>query len=91
MLRKVFFLAPGLVETWKFLAGKKLGSYRYLNMAMSFGISACAGIYFGHKAGVWLDEYFGTESLCAFFGILFGIYIAFLGLFEELKHLDEDR
>ena len=52
-----------------------------LGMGFFIGISIIAGVWGGH----WLDEKFNTSPLCLIFGLILGLVVAALGVYNMLK------
>ena len=52
-----------------------------LGMGFFIGISIIAGVWGGH----WLDEKFNTSPLCLIFGLILGLAVAALGVYNMLK------
>jgi len=61
---------------------------RYLNFALSFGITMIASLLIGYYGGSWLDRKFGTSPFLMLAGVLVGVATSFYALLQELKILD---
>ncbi len=64
---------------------------KYLNVAISFGISGALAVYLGHLGGSWVDGRLGTEPWFQFFGILLGIGTAFKMLITDTLQLEKEE
>lgn len=62
---------------------------RYLNLALSFGISMVLTILLGVYGGDWLDRRLGTSPVFLLLGIFLGIGAGFYNLWSELSKLIE--
>lgn len=62
---------------------------RYLNLALSFGISMVLTILLGVYGGDWLDRRLGTSPVFLLLGIFLGIGAGFYNLWSELSKLNE--
>lgn len=62
---------------------------RYMNFAISFGISSIVAMLLGYAGGSWLDKRLGTTPVFMLIGLLLGIATTFLILAKEIKVLDK--
>lgn len=62
---------------------------RYLNMALSLGISMVLVILLGVFGGDWLDRRLGTSPAFLLLGIFLGIGAGFYNLWSELSAILE--
>jgi F0F1-type ATP synthase assembly protein I len=61
-------------------------SYRYVQVAVTFGISTILRIYIlGVLAGGWLDRKLGVFPWFTLIGVLMGIFLSFKFLLEQLS------
>lgn len=60
---------------------------KFVHFGLSFGMTMAVSIYLGFKGGIWLDNYFHTEPLFMFGGILLGIGVSFKSLLDNLKRI----
>ena len=61
---------------------------RYLNFAVSFGITMTASLLIGYYGGTWLDGKFGSAPFLMLAGVLLGVASSFYALLQELRILD---
>lgn len=61
---------------------------KYVNFAISFGVTMAASLFLGYFGGNWLDRKLGTSPIFLVVGLLLGVAIAFYSLFKELKALE---
>jgi F0F1-type ATP synthase assembly protein I len=62
------------------------GSYRYVQVAVTFGISTALRIYIlGILSGGWLDHKLGVFPWFTLAGVLIGIFLSFKFLLEQLS------
>lgn len=64
---------------------KKKQILKVVSVGLSFGATMIACLYFGYKAGAFLDEYLNTAPLFSFLGILLGVFISFKSLLSSIK------
>ena len=62
---------------------------RYINLALSFGISMILILLLGIFGGDWLDRRLGTSPLFLLLGIFLGVGAGFYNLWSELSKLVE--
>jgi ATP synthase protein I len=60
---------------------------RYINLALSFGITMVAAVFLGFYAGWWVDHRFDTFPFFMLLGVLSGVGIGFYSLWHELAGL----
>ena len=60
---------------------------RYINLALSFGITMTGILLLGLFGGEWLDRRLGTSPIFMILGVIFGVAIGFYSLFAELTGL----
>ena len=58
-------------------------------VGVGFYIGGC--IVLGVVAGRWLDSKFGTEPILVIVGLIFGLVVAFYGVFRMLQPLISDK
>jgi F0F1-type ATP synthase assembly protein I len=59
--------------------------FKYLNLALSFGLTLAITVYILYKAGTWLDQRLGTEPLFMILGVFLALATIFWQLIEELQ------
>lgn len=64
-----------------------VSAVRYLNLAISFGLTLIITMLLGFYGGRWLDNRVGTFPLFAVSGMLIGIGLSFKSLLDELNVL----
>jgi len=69
---------------------KQKPSYKYLNFAISFGLTMAITVYLLFQGGKWLDNRLNTAPVFMLLGILLAIATVFKRLFVELKTLDDN-
>ncbi len=69
---------------------KQKPSYKYLNFAISFGLTMAITVYLLFQGGRWLDNRLNTAPVFMLLGILLAIATVFKRLFVELKTLDDN-
>lgn len=62
---------------------------RYMNFAISFGVSSIVSMLLGYAGGTWLDNKLGTTPVFMLIGLLLGIATTFLILAKEIDVLDK--
>lgn len=68
----------------------KNNKFKYLNFALSFGLTLAITIYLLYNGGRWLDQRLGTEPLFMILGILLAVVTIFRQLIKESKDLDKE-
>lgn len=61
---------------------------KYLNFALSFGLTMIFCMLLGYYGGQWLDKYLGTEPIFLIVGLLLGIFASFYSLLAEIEVLN---
>ena len=61
---------------------------KYLNFALSFGLTMIFCMLLGYYCGQWLDRHFGTEPIFLVVGLLLGIFASFYSLLAEIEVLN---
>lgn len=69
---------------------KKSPSYKYINFAVSFGLTLAITVFVMYKGGTWLDERLGTEPIFMMIGIVLAVATVFKRLLADVKTLDKD-
>lgn len=64
---------------------------RYINLALSFGITMTLTILLAIYGGLWLDRRLGSTPLFLILGILLGVGAAFYSLLREILKLNEQN
>ena len=67
---------------------------QYFSLMLSFGATLVVAMYYGYRAGQWLDARFGTAPWLALVGIMMGVTVGFRHLVRELlraEKLDRDN
>jgi F0F1-type ATP synthase assembly protein I len=62
------------------MSTKKDNALKYLNFALSFGLTLLITLYFLYKGGVWLDQRLGTDPLF----MILGVFLALATVFRQL-------
>ncbi|NLA05143.1 MAG: AtpZ/AtpI family protein [Firmicutes bacterium] len=62
---------------------------RYINLAISFGLTMVLTILLGVYGGLWLDRRLGSTPLFLLLGIFLGVGAGFYNLWSELSKLNE--
>jgi len=62
---------------------------RYVNYAVSFGVTMATSLLLGFFGGRWLDRKLGTEPFFLVLGLLAGTALAFYSMIKELHALDK--
>lgn len=71
--------------------GKKPQATQFIYFGLTFGITMVIVIYLGYKAGEWLDNYFGTETIFTLLGIILGIIVTFRNLWSTLMDMERQE
>ena len=58
---------------------------KYLNLALSFGLTLAITVYILYKVGTWLDQRLGTEPLFMILGVFLALATIFWQLIEEMQ------
>jgi hypothetical protein len=58
---------------------------KYLNLAISFGLTLAITVYLLYKGGVWLDNHLGTEPFFMILGVFLALATIFWQLIDEFK------
>lgn len=66
-------------------------NWRYLNLALSHGISLAVTIYLTVQGGLWLDRRFGTSPLFLMILVLLGIAASFRLLIKDILREEDNR
>lgn len=69
---------------------KKSNGLKYINFALSFGLTLIITIYLLYNGGKWLDKRLGTDPIFMILGILLAITTIFRQLIGEIKDLDKE-
>lgn len=69
---------------------KKSPSYKYINFAVSFGLTLAITVFAMYKGGTWLDERLGTAPVFMMAGVLLAIATVFKRILIDIKTLDND-
>ena len=77
----------GLVKRMK---PKKTNGLKYINFALSFGLTLVITVYLLYHGGRWLDRHLGTEPLFMIIGILLAVATVFRQLIGEIKDIDKE-
>ena len=70
---------------------KKNNGLKYLNFAVSFGLTLAITIYLLFKGGTWLDQRLGTEPVFMIIGVFLAVATVFRQLIKEMKNFDESQ
>lgn len=62
---------------------------KYLNFALSFGLTLAITVYLLYKGGTWLDQRLGTEPLFMILGVFLALATMFRQLFSEIKKIEQ--
>lgn len=60
---------------------------RYINFAMSFGITSVIALFAGIYGGMWVDERLGISPVFLLIGVFLAIAVIFKSLMTEVKAL----
>lgn len=60
---------------------------RYINFALSFGVTAAVALVAGIFGGMWLDDRLGTSPAFLIVGVFLGIGLIFQYLMKEVASL----
>lgn len=71
------------------MSKKKNDVFKYLNFALSFGLTLVITLYLLYKGGAWLDQRLGTAPLFMMLGILLALATVFRQLIGELQEPEE--
>lgn len=63
--------------------GSMRGHLKYINLALTFGITSAISIYLGFLGGSWLDRRLGTNPWLMFLGVILGIVTSFRVMLRE--------
>jgi F0F1-type ATP synthase assembly protein I len=69
---------------------QKKNGFKYLNFALSFGLTLVITLYLLYQGGKWLDKRLGTEPLFMILGILLAVATIFRQLIVETKDMDKE-
>ena len=61
---------------------------KYVNFAVSFGVTMAACLLLGFFGGRWLDRKLGTAPVFLVLGLLAGTAMAFYSMLKELQALN---
>ncbi len=65
---------------------------KYINFAISFGLTLAITLYILYQAGYWLDRRLGTSPVFMFLGVLLAVIVVFKRLVVDLlKEMDKER
>jgi F0F1-type ATP synthase assembly protein I len=70
---------------------KRSNGLKYLNFAVSFGLTLAITIYLLFKGGMWLDQRLGTEPVFMMLGIFLAVATVFRQLIRELKNFEQSQ
>lgn len=73
------------------MGSKYRHGYKYMNFALSFGLTMAITLYLFYNGGRWLDERLGTEPIFMFLGIILAIATVFKRLLTDIKTLDYEK
>jgi len=59
-------------------------AWKYVNTAMSFGITSAVATYVGYLGGSWVDSRLGTDPIFMFLGVILGIAASFRVLIRDV-------
>lgn len=69
-----------------------LGQYaKYATLGISFVVTTAVYLFLGYRAGIWLDQRFGTEPVFFVTGIVFGMVLSLVSFAKELLALERER
>lgn len=66
-----------------------LGEYgKYASLGISLVVTTAVYLFLGYRAGVWLDDRWGTEPVFLLVGIVLGMVLSVVSLVKELFALE---
>ncbi|MGI6587917.1 MAG: AtpZ/AtpI family protein [Peptococcia bacterium] len=68
---------------------KKNNVFKYLNYAISFGLTLVITVYVLYKGGIWLDQRLGTSPIFMILGVFLALVAIFWQLIEEIQGLEK--
>ncbi|MDD2400952.1 MAG: AtpZ/AtpI family protein [Clostridia bacterium] len=69
---------------------KRSMGFKYVNFALSFGLTLVIVTYLLFKGGMWLDQKLGTEPFFMAVGVGLAIITVFRRLVKDIKTFDEE-